>query len=179
MKEQDKDLSKLGADAIIPAMPGHVMQAFTLLKSSPEAQVCIILLYCCFNQSPSAVIMIISISELGYLILFVFIYFLWTNIYIRKTLCTIVAEDVLCLETWKSSISFWFVYLLLSCALFIFSIFACFSDYIVYTPCWGFVVQTSHMSMALHHCIIFVLVDCSPWMQLLIQLDSFWWLMFH
>lgn len=38
VKEQDKDLSKLGADAIIPAMPGHVMQAFTLLKSSPEAQ---------------------------------------------------------------------------------------------------------------------------------------------
>uniref|UniRef100_J3MQW3 Uncharacterized protein n=2 Tax=Oryza brachyantha TaxID=4533 RepID=J3MQW3_ORYBR len=38
VKEQDKDLSKLGADAIIPAMPGHVVQAFTLLKSSPEAQ---------------------------------------------------------------------------------------------------------------------------------------------
>ncbi|KAF0897722.1 hypothetical protein E2562_000436 [Oryza meyeriana var. granulata] len=38
VKEQDKDLGKLGADAIIPAMPGHVVQAFTLLKSSPEAQ---------------------------------------------------------------------------------------------------------------------------------------------
>uniref|UniRef100_A0A0E0LRX3 Uncharacterized protein n=1 Tax=Oryza punctata TaxID=4537 RepID=A0A0E0LRX3_ORYPU len=38
VKEQDKDLTKLGADAIIPAMPGHVVQAFTLLKSSPEAQ---------------------------------------------------------------------------------------------------------------------------------------------
>uniref|UniRef100_A0A0D9X506 Uncharacterized protein n=1 Tax=Leersia perrieri TaxID=77586 RepID=A0A0D9X506_9ORYZ len=38
VKEQDKDLSKLGADAIIPAMPGHVVQAFSLLKSSPEAQ---------------------------------------------------------------------------------------------------------------------------------------------
>ncbi|KAG8086902.1 hypothetical protein GUJ93_ZPchr0010g7293 [Zizania palustris] len=38
VKEDDKDLSKQGVDAIIPAMPGHVMQAFTLLKSSPEAQ---------------------------------------------------------------------------------------------------------------------------------------------
>ncbi|KAL5232111.1 hypothetical protein ABZP36_030887 [Zizania latifolia] len=38
VKEYDKELSKQGVDAIIPAMPGHVMQAFTLLKSSPEAQ---------------------------------------------------------------------------------------------------------------------------------------------
>ena len=40
VKEQDKELNKLTADAIIPSMPGHVVQAFTLLKSSPEAQVC-------------------------------------------------------------------------------------------------------------------------------------------
>ncbi|TVU43049.1 hypothetical protein EJB05_09485 [Eragrostis curvula] len=38
VKGQDKELNKLAADAIIPAMPGHVVQAFTLLKSSPEAQ---------------------------------------------------------------------------------------------------------------------------------------------
>lgn len=38
VKEQDKELNKLGVDAIIPAMPGHVVQAFTLLKSSSEAQ---------------------------------------------------------------------------------------------------------------------------------------------
>ncbi|VAI78178.1 unnamed protein product [Triticum turgidum subsp. durum] len=38
VKEHDQELSKLGADALIPAMPGHVVQAFTLLKSSPEAQ---------------------------------------------------------------------------------------------------------------------------------------------
>ncbi|KAL6659397.1 hypothetical protein ACP70R_003437 [Stipagrostis hirtigluma subsp. patula] len=38
VKEQDKELNKLAADAIIPSMPGHVLQAFTLLKSSPEAQ---------------------------------------------------------------------------------------------------------------------------------------------
>ncbi|KAK3121146.1 hypothetical protein QOZ80_8BG0646920 [Eleusine coracana subsp. coracana] len=38
VKAQDKELNKLAADAIIPAMPGHVVQAFTLLKSSPEAQ---------------------------------------------------------------------------------------------------------------------------------------------
>ncbi|KQJ95148.1 hypothetical protein BRADI_3g15430v3 [Brachypodium distachyon] len=40
VKEQDKELNKLGVDAIIPAMPGHVVQAFTLLKSSSEAQRC-------------------------------------------------------------------------------------------------------------------------------------------
>lgn len=40
VKEQDTDLNKLATDAIIPSMPGHVVQAFTLLKSSPEAQVC-------------------------------------------------------------------------------------------------------------------------------------------
>lgn len=40
VKEHDQELSKLGADALIPAMLGHVVQAFTLLKSSPEAQVC-------------------------------------------------------------------------------------------------------------------------------------------
>jgi ATP-dependent protease HslVU (ClpYQ) peptidase subunit len=40
VKGQAKELNKLAADAIIPAMPGHVVQAFTLLKSSPEAQVC-------------------------------------------------------------------------------------------------------------------------------------------
>ncbi|OEL29386.1 hypothetical protein BAE44_0009595 [Dichanthelium oligosanthes] len=38
VKEQDTDLNKLATDAIIPSMPGHVVQAFTLLKSSPEAQ---------------------------------------------------------------------------------------------------------------------------------------------
>ncbi|CAL4997042.1 unnamed protein product [Urochloa decumbens] len=38
VKEQDKELNKLATDAIIPSMPGHVVQAFTLLKSSPEAQ---------------------------------------------------------------------------------------------------------------------------------------------
>ncbi|KAF8662437.1 hypothetical protein HU200_056022 [Digitaria exilis] len=38
VKEQDTDLDKLATDAIIPSMPGHVVQAFTLLKSSPEAQ---------------------------------------------------------------------------------------------------------------------------------------------
>jgi hypothetical protein len=38
VKEQDKELNKLTTDAIIPSMPGHVVQAFTLLKSSPEAQ---------------------------------------------------------------------------------------------------------------------------------------------
>ncbi|XP_062196312.1 uncharacterized protein LOC133899342 [Phragmites australis] len=40
VKEQDKevDINKLATDAIIPSMPGHVVQAFTLLKSSPEAQ---------------------------------------------------------------------------------------------------------------------------------------------
>ncbi|XP_062190912.1 uncharacterized protein LOC133894766 [Phragmites australis] len=38
VKEQDKELNKLAADAIIPSMPGHVVQAFTFLKSSPEAQ---------------------------------------------------------------------------------------------------------------------------------------------
>ena len=40
VKEQDKEINKLATDAIIPSMPGHVVQAFTLLKSSPEAQVC-------------------------------------------------------------------------------------------------------------------------------------------
>ena len=40
VKEHDQELNKLGADALIPAMPGHVVQAFTLLKSSSEAQVC-------------------------------------------------------------------------------------------------------------------------------------------
>ncbi|CAO2205937.1 unnamed protein product [Urochloa humidicola] len=38
VKEHDKELNKLATDAIIPSMPGHVVQAFTLLKSSPEAQ---------------------------------------------------------------------------------------------------------------------------------------------
>jgi len=38
VKEQDKEINKLATDAIIPSMPGHVVQAFTLLKSSPEAQ---------------------------------------------------------------------------------------------------------------------------------------------
>uniref|UniRef100_A0ACD6A345 Uncharacterized protein n=1 Tax=Avena sativa TaxID=4498 RepID=A0ACD6A345_AVESA len=38
VKEHDQELNKLGADALIPAMPGHVVQAFTLLKSSSEAQ---------------------------------------------------------------------------------------------------------------------------------------------
>jgi hypothetical protein len=38
VKEHDRELNKLGADALIPAMPGHVVQAFTLLKSSSEAQ---------------------------------------------------------------------------------------------------------------------------------------------
>ncbi|CAL5010529.1 unnamed protein product [Urochloa decumbens] len=38
VKGQDKELNKLATDAIIPSMPGHVVQAFTLLKSSPEAQ---------------------------------------------------------------------------------------------------------------------------------------------
>ncbi|KAL5220486.1 hypothetical protein ABZP36_025199 [Zizania latifolia] len=38
VKEKDKELSNWRADAIIPAMPGHVVQTFTLLKSSPEAQ---------------------------------------------------------------------------------------------------------------------------------------------
>jgi hypothetical protein len=40
VKEQDKEFNKQATDAIIPSMPGHVVQAFTLLKSSPEAQVC-------------------------------------------------------------------------------------------------------------------------------------------
>jgi hypothetical protein len=40
VKEQDKEFNKLATDAIIPSMPGHVVQAFTLLKSSTEAQVC-------------------------------------------------------------------------------------------------------------------------------------------
>ncbi|CAL5008088.1 unnamed protein product [Urochloa decumbens] len=38
VKGHDKELNKLATDAIIPSMPGHVVQAFTLLKSSPEAQ---------------------------------------------------------------------------------------------------------------------------------------------
>ncbi|KAG8046653.1 hypothetical protein GUJ93_ZPchr0008g12045 [Zizania palustris] len=38
VKENGKELSNWGADAIIPGVPGHVVQAFTLLKSSPEAQ---------------------------------------------------------------------------------------------------------------------------------------------
>ncbi|KAJ1267538.1 hypothetical protein BS78_07G064200 [Paspalum vaginatum] len=38
VKEQDKKVNKQATDAIIPSMPGHVVQAFTLLKSSPEAQ---------------------------------------------------------------------------------------------------------------------------------------------
>ncbi|KAM0835525.1 hypothetical protein ACQ4PT_062875 [Festuca glaucescens] len=38
VKEHDQELNKLGASALIPAMPGHVVQAFTLLKSSSEAQ---------------------------------------------------------------------------------------------------------------------------------------------
>ncbi|XP_066352281.1 uncharacterized protein [Miscanthus floridulus] len=38
VKEQDKEFNKQATDAIIPSMPGHVVQAFTLLKSSPEAQ---------------------------------------------------------------------------------------------------------------------------------------------
>ncbi|PWZ03929.1 hypothetical protein Zm00014a_002873 [Zea mays] len=38
VKEQDKEFNKLATDAIIPSMPGHVVQAFTLLKSSTEAQ---------------------------------------------------------------------------------------------------------------------------------------------
>jgi len=38
VKEQDKEFNKLATDAMIPSMPGHVVQAFTLLKSSTEAQ---------------------------------------------------------------------------------------------------------------------------------------------
>ncbi|WVZ94817.1 hypothetical protein U9M48_040661 [Paspalum notatum var. saurae] len=38
VKAQDKEINKQATDAIIPSMPGHVVQAFTLLKSSPEAQ---------------------------------------------------------------------------------------------------------------------------------------------
>jgi hypothetical protein len=54
VKEHDQELNKLGADALIPAMPGHVVQAFTLLKSSSEAQVCncntSLLLWLTFSQ---------------------------------------------------------------------------------------------------------------------------------
>jgi hypothetical protein len=54
VKEHDQELNKLGADALIPAMPGHVVQAFTLLKSSSEAQVCncntSLLLWSIFSQ---------------------------------------------------------------------------------------------------------------------------------
>jgi hypothetical protein len=57
VKEHDRELNKLGADALIPAMPGHVLQAFTLLKSSSEAQVCncntSLLLWLIFSQLPS------------------------------------------------------------------------------------------------------------------------------
>jgi hypothetical protein len=56
VKEHDRELNKLEADALIPAMPGHVLQAFTLLKSSSEAQVCncntSLLLWLIFSQLP-------------------------------------------------------------------------------------------------------------------------------